>query len=63
VGSSDSALSNDRLQRSDLQLGVIWNGNGYGAEVGLPLHHNMASTLADDSKPMLFEDAAGVSSR
>ena len=63
MGSSDPALSNDRLPRSDLQLGVIWNGNGDGAEVGSALHHDVVSTLANDLKPLLFGDAAGVLSR
>lgn len=61
MGSSDPALSNDRLQHSDLQLGVIWNGNGAGLDS--TLHQDVASTLANDLKPLLFEDVAGVSSR
>jgi hypothetical protein len=62
-GPSDSTLSNDGLQRSNFQFGMIRDWNGYGAEFSLPLHDNVTSALADNLKPMLFEDSTSLSSR
>lgn len=59
---SDPALTNDRLERSDSKFRVIGNGNGHGAEIRSALHYDVASALADDLKPVLFENAADVSS-
>ena len=59
---SDPALPNDRLERSDSKFRVIGNRNCDCTEIGMPLHHDVATALADELKAVLFEDAAGVSS-
>lgn len=41
---------------------MIGNRNCDGTEIRTPLHHDVATTLADGLKPVLFEDAADVSS-
>jgi hypothetical protein len=51
------------LQRSNFKFGMIRDWSGYGAEFGVPLHHNVASALTDELKIVLFENAAGLSSR
>lgn len=55
-------MPNDGLQRSDPKLRVIRNWDCDGTEIGTPLHHDVASALTDESKTVLFEDAADVSS-
>lgn len=58
-----STLPNDCLERSDSQFRMIGNWHCDGAEFRSPLHDDVATTLTDDVKPVLFKDAASVSSR
>ena len=40
---------------------MIRDGHRDGAGVGSPLQDDMTAALADDVKPMLFEDTADIS--
>lgn len=51
----NAALSNDRLQGSNPNLWVVWNGYRHCPKVASPLHDDVASTLPNDLKAMLFE--------
>ena len=61
-GACDTALANDRLQGSDSDLWMVWNGYGHRPKFASPLHDDVASTLPNDVKTMLFKNAAHVSS-
>lgn len=47
-GAYDAALSNDRLQGSNPNLWVVWNGYRHGFKVASPLHDDVTSTLPND---------------
>lgn len=61
-GAVDSALPNDRLEGSDSEFQVVGHRDRDAAEVGSLLHDDVASSLTDYLKTVLFEDAADVSS-
>ena len=42
---------------------MIGNGDCHCAEIGLPLHDDVASASTDFLKTVLFEDTADISSR
>ncbi|MDP3092112.1 MAG: hypothetical protein Q8N04_15670 [Nitrospira sp.] len=41
---------------------MIWNGHCHRAGGGMPLHHHVATALADQMESVLLENATGVSS-
>ena len=59
-GAGDAALANDRLQGTDSNLWMVWNGYGHRPKVAEPLHNDVASTLPNGLKTMLFEDTTDV---
>ena len=61
-GACDAALADDRLQGSKSNLWMVWNGHRHRPKVASPLHDDVASTLPNDLKTMLFKNAAHVSS-
>ncbi len=61
-GAGDAALANDRLQGSDSDLWMVWNGYGHRPKFASPLHDDVASTLPNDLKSMLFENTAHIPS-
>ncbi len=61
-GTYDPALPNDRLRGSNPNLWVVWNGYRHRPKVASLLHDDVASTLPNDLKAMLFENTAHVSS-
>lgn len=61
-GPGNATLSNDRLQGADSYFWMVGNGHRHRAEIRSPLHNDMAAPLPDSLKPMLFEDAADISS-
>jgi len=52
------ALTKDRAQRADPQLGVIGDRHRAGARLAAELHHDVASAAADVAEAVGFEDAA-----
>ena len=44
-GAGDAALANDRLQGTDSNLWMVWNGYGHRPKVAEPLHDDVASAL------------------
>ena len=56
-GTGDAALPNDRLQSSDSDFCMVWDGNRHCAEISLPLHHHVVSALPDHLETVLFENA------
>ena len=54
-------MPNDRLECADADFSMIRDGHRDGAGVGSPLQDDMTAALADDVKPMLFEDTADIS--
>jgi hypothetical protein len=49
----DAALTNDRLQRSDSEFRMVWYRDRNGAEIGVSLHDDVASSVADLLKTVL----------
>jgi len=58
----DSALPNIDWSVPNSQFRMIGNWYGDSVEISSPSHSDVVATLAGDMKPMLFEDAARVSS-
>ena len=61
-GACDTALANDRLQSFNPNIWMVWNWYCHRPKVASPLHDDVASTLPNDVKTMLFKNAAHVSS-
>ena len=57
------ALTDDRQERADRQLAVIWNGDRDAAHVGPALHDDMTSTAADLDESVLLKDVTRLASR
>lgn len=47
-GAGDAALANDRLQGTDSNLWMVWNGYGHRPKVAEPLHDDVASALPNN---------------
>ena len=60
-GAGDAALANDRLQGTDSNLWMVWNGYGHRPKIAEPLHDDVASALPNDLKTMLFKNTTDVS--
>lgn len=60
-GAGDAALANDRLQGSNPNLWMVWNGYGHRPKIASPLHDDVASALPNDLKTMLLKNTADVS--
>jgi hypothetical protein len=62
-GPGDAALSDDRLQGSDPDFWVVWDGNRHCAKVRPSLHYDVTAAVSDFLKPVLLQDATDVPPR
>jgi len=60
-GTRQLGLADNRTQRTDLQLGVIWNRDGNSGSLDSLLHHDVASALTNFDKTMTRENLTNFS--
>ena len=53
-------MANDRLQGSNPNLWMVWNGYGHRPKIAAPLHDDVASALPNDLETMLFKNTTDV---